>query len=279
MGSAAPHGPPALAVYTTLRTIGGGQRVVELEQHHARLIHSAQGLVGPLSPSAVFDRDILRRLLRASLPERPEAAGGEYRVTVLFDPVSAAETLLALSEAIPPNPPSVQVEVRQMSRHEPGIKTTRWVADRQVAERERQSASSNEILLADAEGNLYEGLSSNFAVLERDPATRQWCLITAPPGSVLAGSILQLAKEAASQQLGMAVLERAPRLDRLSAYPAAFITSTSRLLLPIHRILLPAGQPIIKEDEEGQRVMAQLHQAILDLILSRSSGLLADTSE
>lgn len=288
---AKPHGMPSfaalasipsyslsLAAYTTLRTIGGGRRIVELEQHYVRLISSAQGLAGgPLSPPVVFDRSILRRLLRLSLPSCPVE---EYRITVLFDPASATETLLALSEVIPPNPSSVQVEVRQMSRHEPGIKATRWVADRQVAERERQSSSSNEVILADAEGNLYEGLSSNFAVLERDSATHQWRLLTAPPGSVLAGSILQLVKEAASQQLGILVLEEPPRLDCLSTYQAAFITSTSRLLLPIHRILLPTGQSVlVGDDEEGRQAVKQLQAIILDMILSRSSELVERTVE
>lgn len=89
---------------------------------------------------------------------------------------------------------------------------------------------SNEVILSDDSGYLYEGLSSNFFVIRSDG-----CLQTAPLTEVLAGTIMRRVLE--KWKYSEIVFEKARGEDALG-WRGAFITSTSRLILPIHTIIL-----------------------------------------
>ena len=93
-----------------------------------------------------------------------------------------------------------------------------------------KSPESNEIILSDDIGYLYEGLSSNFFVIRSDG-----CLQTAPLNEVLAGTIMKRVME--KWKHSEIVFEKA-RIEDAGGWRGAFITSTSRLILPIHAILL-----------------------------------------
>ena len=96
------------------------------------------------------------------------------------------------------------------------------------------AAGEHEGVLLDRDGNMTEGSSSNLFVV------RGGALLTAPEEDVLAGvtqiEVLQLA-----EKLGIPVLrEKLPLADR-QRWDEAFLTSTSRHVLPLVRL---DGQPI-----------------------------------
>lgn len=100
--------------------------------------------------------------------------------------------------------------------------------DRKVLE-DSKLPESNEIILADEEGNLFEGLSSNFFVIRSDGA-----LQTAPIESVLVGTVMK--KVLTSWNYSEIVFEHT-NIKEIDTWKGAFITSTSRLILPIHIVI------------------------------------------
>lgn len=137
--------------------------------------------------------------------------------------------------------------------------------------------SSNEVILADENSNLYEGMSSNFAIIDKDNR-----LITAPNSVVLMGTIMEVVKIVAAE-LGLTVVEELPTLQTLASCRGAFITSTSRLLLPIGLIITPDGSevrfersspPPAGEGESADATMHMLQLGVLQKIIERSTDII-----
>jgi len=91
------------------------------------------------------------------------------------------------------------------------------------------------LLLQDSEGNILEGASSNFFVLLSDGKIE-----TADAG-ILSGSMRKLVLGVADKN-GIPVSYKAPRFDESDRWQAAFLTSTSRLVLPIDEIVGVSGK-------------------------------------
>ena len=91
-------------------------------------------------------------------------------------------------------------------------------------------SESNEIILSDGEGMLYEGLSSNFFVIRSDGS-----LQTAPKDSVLVGTVM---KKVLNVWKYSEIIFKHPKIEEVDTWKGAFITSTSRLILPIHCIIV-----------------------------------------
>lgn len=85
----------------------------------------------------------------------------------------------------------------------------------------------------DEDGNLYEGLSSNFFVIQQDGS-----LQTAPIESVLVGTIM---KRVLRDWKFSEIIFEHPNVNEIGIWKGAFITSTSRLILPIHAIIHEKG--------------------------------------
>jgi hypothetical protein len=107
-------------------------------------------------------------------------------------------------------------------------------------------ADANEVVLHDATGQLYEGLSSNFFVVVADPEHGD-CIVTAPEDAVLTGTLQQVALRLAPQ-VGLRVARAFPRTDEVRMWKGAFLTSTSRLVLPIEcvRMGTDAAAPTVR---------------------------------
>lgn len=101
--------------------------------------------------------------------------------------------------------------------------------DRKVLE-DSKSPESNEVILSDEDGNLYEGLSSNFFVIRSDGS-----LQTAPTCSVLVGTVM---KRVLIDWKYSGIVFEHPNIKDIDTWIGAFITSTSRLILPIHKIII-----------------------------------------
>lgn len=130
---------------------------------------------------------------------------------------------------VPPEHCSV-LACQHAHRATPNIKSTTWIQERKALEA-RKGTEYNEILLVD-NGLVYEGLSSNFAVITDKGTVR-----TAPNSLVLAGTVMAMVKEI-SAELGIGVEEECPNIKDIGSWRAAFITSTSRLLLPISQLCI-----------------------------------------
>jgi branched-subunit amino acid aminotransferase/4-amino-4-deoxychorismate lyase len=142
--------------------------------------------------------------------------------------------------------------------------------------------------MCDRDGNLYEGLSSNFAAIDM-----QNRLVTASNKHVLCGTIMEVAKHVAKHALAMPVVDVFPSIEGLCSgqYRYAFITSTSRLVLPINTIHLPDGSqvhlnpPTLTDGEgadgegadgegadgEGESVMLRLQRLVEEQVAARAS--------
>ncbi|KAG0021236.1 hypothetical protein BGZ81_009033 [Podila clonocystis] len=167
------------------------------------------------------------------------SAVGETKVTVLctWDPNDKEPTLLAHFEPLKtPKTPRCKVEVHGSPRHHATAKDSQWIRDRSKLE-EALSKDSNEALLLDeTTQDVYEGLSSNFFALDRATKT----VVTAPLDSVLTGTILKVVLSVCEQHK-IPVKFAFPNLKHVDDWEGAFLSSTSRLVLPIETIVLPDG--------------------------------------
>ncbi|KAI9139200.1 hypothetical protein BKA69DRAFT_1087257 [Paraphysoderma sedebokerense] len=172
----------------------------------------------------------------------------ETKVTVLccYDFESnKPRTLVHCAQLSPPGKNSLgKCKVAGHPRKMAVAKDSQWVRDRKALEKLMDS-HTNEVLLTDpATETFYEGLSSNFfAVIPKLPLNgkssgfKDHRIATAPLASVLTGTILKIVQSVAESD-GIEMVYDFPREDDLiqGRWSAAFVTSTSRLVLPLERI-------------------------------------------
>ena len=218
--------------YTTLRTYQG-ERVIRLSDHLHRLELTA-GLTGrPMT----LDNESLRAILRQAVQGyhqgmRPQAPVQDLRLRLTLDlEIHPGDLYLALQPLSVPPPEYYQRGVAaitcDLQRLLPEAKLTRFI-DRSQSMRQRLTDGLNEAVMVNPQGYLLEGLSSNFF------AVFQGAIWTADEG-VLAGVTRSLVLECIRR------LQHPLRLQALhrTALPEAqeaFITSSSRGILPLRRI-------------------------------------------
>lgn len=202
-------------------------------------------------------------------PSPIDVETAEASSTTIEESISRHFPISVLGEPLPLPPAArgkvngrmggVPVVVRLCARDNPAIKDSTFVAEREQFEKTK--GVCNEVLLAsftDGPGgetiSILEGGSSNFFSLYHDEqpdgdGTRRLILRTAGEGQVLSGTVrklvLQVAQELNSSSQGeyqVVVDDRnAPLLDEIDQWAGCFVTSTSRLVLPIDRVVVPAG--------------------------------------
>ena len=119
----------------------------------------------------------------------------------------------------------------------PQAKLTRFIA-RSRHIRQSLPPGVNEAVMVSADGFLLEGLTSNFFAICQDE-------IRTAEQAVLAGITRSLVLEAA-RRLGLPVRFQPVHLSELAALQEAFLTSSSRGVLPVSRIdsiQIGAGKP------------------------------------
>lgn len=124
-------------------------------------------------------------------------------------------------------------------RSNPDIKDSQWVRDRSSIEKV-MSKGIEEVLLLDSDtGNIYEGLSSNFfAIVDASICDSGKPEIwTASPELVLKGTIMTMVFDCC-KDLNIPICTKLPNIHDAykGLWNAAFITSTSRLILPVSKI-------------------------------------------
>jgi hypothetical protein len=129
----------------------------------------------------------------------------------------------------PRRPPPILVEAFGAPRSSAAAKDSAWVAQRRGLEAAR-GAGVEEVLLVGAGGRALEGLQTNFFAVDGAGVLR-----TAGEGAVLAGTVRGIVLEVCARE-GIPVALEAPALGGAAGWRAAFLTSTSRLLLPVDAV-------------------------------------------
>jgi branched-chain amino acid aminotransferase len=212
-------------LYTTFRTFAGRTRVIGLRSHLERLYlpAKAQGIVPTVRRQDDFRHILANLLLRVD--------GSEARVRLIMDTTLETGTLYVLLAPLqlPPDDVyqnGVHLEISRSSREKPALKRTSFIQE-SALDRKRLGPGTFEILLTD-KGRILEGMTSNFFYF------RDGTLCTAGRG-VLIGVTRQTVISLAKQE-GINFCIRAIRVNELPSISEAFITSSSRGIVPVVEI-------------------------------------------
>ncbi len=214
---------PCDGVYTVSNTCHATQTLL-LGAHLDRLEDSAlrEGI------SLKLDRSCLRRALRQMIVD---SGYGDARFRISVPANAPDELLLTIEPFQPPAPHIISEGVRCITstaaaRSNPASKSSMWMHQRESL-LSAMPADIYEIFLVGPRGGILEGLTSNFYAINNGE------LLTAGDG-VLAGIARKIVFEVC---IGILPLRRhAPRLDDLPHFSEAFLTSSSRGIIPVVEI-------------------------------------------
>ncbi len=212
-------------VYTTLRTYDA-TKILDIENQLQRLNQSAQLLGSQIN----FTQETLRDALRVAIYDNTFF---EKRIRLqisLSQPTFGR--IYVITEALRiPEPQSylegVSVVTRHMHRENAQAKFSQFIQTAESARKEL-APGVNEVLMIGEEGDILEGLSSNFF------GVRQEKIWTAEKG-VLPG-ITRKYVLLACERIGLEVVHRPIPHDTVTNLTEAFITSASRGVLPVVKI-------------------------------------------
>jgi branched-chain amino acid aminotransferase len=212
--------PPGL--YTTFRTYAGRTKVLGLRSHLERLYlpAKAQGIVPTVRRPDDFRQVLFELLSRFDAPEA--------RVRLILDSSVEPGAMYVLLQALRTLPEDVyengvHLEISRSSREKPSLKRTTFINETTL-ERKRIGADIFELLLTD-KGRILEGMTSNFFYV------RDGVLCTAGRG-VLIGVTRQTVITLAKRE-GVKFCIRALRVNEIPSISEAFITSSSRGIVPV----------------------------------------------
>jgi branched-chain amino acid aminotransferase len=220
--------------YTTLRTYEG-EKALRLDEHLQRLMNTAKLAGKPLPLQGVVMREALRQVVRLFWedPLQPHLQlTGDLRIRLTVDLEQQPGTAYIIAQPLKALPSSAYIQgvaviTTHLERLLPEAKLTRFI-ERSRMVRLTLPEGVNEALMVNPSGELTEGLSSNFfGVLAGQVRTAG--------SGVLAGVTRALVLENIHQQ-GHPMVFKPLRLDDLPHLDEAFLTSSSRGLLPICRI-------------------------------------------
>ena len=235
-------------VFETIAVSGGVP--FALTRHLRRLARSAAGL------GIHVDEGHVRAGVAAVLADAPDPA--RLRVTVTGGPSpygsdrgDATPTVLVATAPLAPWPPTTEVVIVPWTRNERsatvGLKTTSY-ADNVVALRHAHSRGAAEAMFANTRGDLCEGTGSNV-FHEYDGE-----LVTPP---LTSGCLAGVTRELLIEWLvadGTPVRELAVPIDALRSCREAFLTSTTRDVMPISHVdgveLVEAPGPLTRHAAE-----------------------------
>ncbi|KAJ1817755.1 hypothetical protein LPJ75_001633 [Coemansia sp. RSA 2598] len=241
-------------VYTAMRTICGGRRVFLLDDHLQRISNSHRMVLGDGEHQRDPEhwRNLLVPLIRRGLDSLKGGESNEDRkITVL---VGSDHVSLQLTGLKAPQDGTCWAKFVCGRRENPEAKDLQWVHDREKLEK-LIVPPINEVVLADPEGvpgaRAYEGLSSNFFATRRvsndkQPDYANFELLSAPLDCVLLGTIMKLVLRICERDCIKVVYDL--RVD-FGRWNGAFVSSTSRLVLPVSKIITDHGDhPMDKHD-------------------------------
>ncbi|KAJ2058577.1 hypothetical protein GGI17_004947 [Coemansia sp. S146] len=265
-------------IYTAMRTVCHGTRLFLFDDHLQRICKSHSVMLSKdggekqRQLDTEYWRGLLAPLIRRGLDRFGSGSEHDSKITVLVDRHRVAIQFVRL---LGPNGlnPSCWVKFVSGRRDHPEAKSLQWVHDREALE-QFIVPPINEVVLIEHDSKdgplrFYEGLSSNFFVtrrvsLGRQPEYLNFQLLSAPLDSVLLGTVMKLVLLICERD-GISV-RYAPEFDALESWNGAFVSSTSRLVLPVSNViygednrqhLLDASDPLILHLRDSVRSMAR----------------------
>lgn len=206
--------------YSTFRTFDGCRRVLGLDAHLQRLYE-------PVSSPRV-NESLLRRQLRALLePYPPEEARVRAIMTKQGEVYVAIEPLKPLPRDVFEK--GVQVETVELRREHPHLKSTTFIM-RSDSERKHIAQEGIFEALLVKDGKILEGMTSNFFyVLRRD------AYVCTAQDDILLGVTRQTVIDILRGR-GLEIKYQPLKLEQVSTADEAFITSSSRGIVPVVKI-------------------------------------------
>lgn len=218
------------AIFESLRTYR--RKPFQLDAHLDRLWGSAD----TLEMNLPWNKQELRRIIHESLEHNPDLPDALLRIIITGGQsedgllLSSDPTLAVLVTPLhsfgSAHATGITLATVKYERAEPTAKTTNY-ARALVALRDAKARGADDALYANAEGHVLECTNSNFFLFKGDT------LVTAREGvlyGITRGVTLDLARSL------FPIEERAISRDELAQAGEAFITSTSRAILPVVRI-------------------------------------------
>lgn len=226
------------AVYENFRTYSGIPLL--LDRHLERLRRSAAFLEIPVPAS---DEEIAARIRRAG-ETLPDSGERSVRVILSAGTADGGPVLVVLARPLPPLPVDPEREgvgvlrsrfVRSAPGGLPGgVKTTALALARRAV-REAEAAGAHEALVRAPDGGLAEGATSNLFWVE------EGAVFTPPVESgILPGITRGLVAETLAD-LEIALIEQPLSEERFLRADEAFLTSSSREVLPVGWTVTPEG--------------------------------------
>ncbi|NJL55234.1 hypothetical protein HC928_08655 [bacterium] len=214
---------PADGVYTVTNTFDG-LRVLKFDEHLSRLEDSATRAGIPLR----LDRIRLRRALRQMIQD---SGFGRVRFRLTVPRSNPHELIISMEPFRALSAEFIARGARcitapNSARSNPRAKTTGWMHDRKALQAAMPPGIYDTILL-DADGNLLEGLASNFYTVMDER------LYTAEEG-ILHGISRQIVFAVAPDILP--IVKEPVNINDLARMSEAFITSSSRGVVPVIEI-------------------------------------------
>ena len=214
--------------YSTFRTFDNGKRVLGLQAHLKRLYKPAALQNIRVTVDAVELRKFLRDVLRDF--------SNEARVRVVM--INAGQIYIAIKVLKPLLPEiylhGVKVVTMDVQRENPRLKSTAFIF---ASEKERAELSRSNIFeaLLVSNGAILEGMTSNFFYIQdRKLGTARRNILL----GVTRRTVLHVAR-----LIGMDILYRPLKREQIPALSEAFITSSSRGIVPVIRIdEVPVGE-------------------------------------
>ncbi len=214
---------PYEGVYTVCNTYNSTQTLL-LGAHLNRLEDSVlrQGFV------LALDRSRLRQALRQMIID---SGFGDVRFRISAPAHSLGELTLAIEPFEPPASDLICSGVRCTTtatavRSDPAAKSSKWMHQRESL-LSGMPAGIYEAFLVDVQGGILEGLSSNFYAIKDSQ------LFTADDG-VLAGISRKIVFEVCTGIISLRL--QTPQLSDLPHFSEAFLTSSSRGIIPVVEI-------------------------------------------
>jgi len=224
----------AFGVYESMQMRDGV--IFHFDDHLERLFTSARLIDLPLAGDAVTLARWTETLIDAHRRELPPGSAE-----------TATVRLFAVGASSPDEPPQTFIWLQPLARPRPddyvkGLGAVTFPGERAIpqskslntlvntlARHKAMAAGENEGLLVDRHGNIAEGSSSNLFVVQ------DGSLILPPDETILAGVTLQIVLMLAARS-GIPVARRPIPLASLAQWDEAFLTSTSRHVLPLVRV-------------------------------------------
>ena len=260
--------------YTTCRTIGRGTSVYQFEYHVKRLASSSSSMIEEsVLPEGVstLDEDVLTAVtdvnkvrsqtfscikkcvaeFRNQYSDRMFPCD-EFRITLLQTWLPEDKGLGLVEDSGSDTPSAamychvgilpkrregehIKVEVHGHGRNNAAAKDSQWINDRDKVE-----SGCEEYILVNDDGEMLEGTQTNFFLVTKDGR-----VLTADEG-ILRGSVRDSVLRVCTEN-GIPLELRPPNVDDLEHASGAFISSTSRLVMPIHEVVVNVS----KDDVSG----------------------------